>query len=435
KPSPLPPASILTAPGSAMLYSPCARRGAVARARQWTPAPPSRPRAARARPSPAVSRSCCPGGAVAAEQGRSAPCREARPRRPDGRRRGEVPAPTVGHPRPLRSPEAHPHGRRPPDHAHARPRGRGQRRRAASLAQSGRGPGERAPGPRRVPQGAGRPGRVTMPDLHYLTVSEAGELLRRREVSSLELTRAVLDRIDAVDGRVRAYVTVTADLALEQARAADERLARGEAGPLTGIPACIKDLIVTRGVRTTCSSKMLANFVPPYDAAVMERLNAAGVVMVGKSNMDEFAMGSSTESSAFFPTHNPWDLGRVPGGSSGGSAAATAAGECLFALGSDTGGSIRQPAALCGVVGVKPTYGRISRFGLVAFASSLDQIGPFARSVRDAATVLNAICGHDPLDSTSAPVEEPDFSAALSGEVRGLRVGVPREYFVEGMDA
>jgi aspartyl-tRNA(Asn)/glutamyl-tRNA(Gln) amidotransferase subunit A len=273
-----------------------------------------------------------------------------------------------------------------------------------------------------------------MPDLHYLTVSEAGELLRRREVSSLELTRAVLDRIDAVDGRVRAYVTVTADLALEQARAADERLARGEAGPLTGIPACIKDLIVTRGVRTTCSSKMLANFVPPYDAAVMERLNAAGVVMVGKSNMDEFAMGSSTENSAFFPTHNPWDLGRVPGGSSGGSAAATAAGECLFALGSDTGGSIRQPAALCGVVGVKPTYGRISRYGLVAFASSLDQIGPFARSVRDVALVLNAVCGHDDRDSTSAPLEVPDFTQALTPDLRGIRAGVPREYVPADLD-
>jgi aspartyl-tRNA(Asn)/glutamyl-tRNA(Gln) amidotransferase subunit A len=273
-----------------------------------------------------------------------------------------------------------------------------------------------------------------MPDLHYLTVSEAGDLLRRREISSLELTRAVLDRIAEVDSRVRSYVTVTADLALEQARAADERIARGEAGPLTGIPACIKDLIITRGIRTTCSSKMLENFVPPYDAGVMERLNAAGVVMVGKANMDEFAMGSSTENSAFFPTHNPWDLERVPGGSSGGSAAATAAGECLFALGSDTGGSIRQPAALCGVVGVKPTYGRVSRYGLVAFASSLDQIGPFARSVRDIALVLNAICGHDARDSTSAPLEVPDFTQALTTDLRGIRAGVPREYLPGDLD-
>ncbi len=273
-----------------------------------------------------------------------------------------------------------------------------------------------------------------MTDLHYLTISDAHDLLRRREISSVELTRAVLDRIAGVDGRVRAYTTVTDEGALAEARAADERIARGDAGPLTGIPACIKDVLCTAGVRTTCSSRMLENFVPPYDAHVVQGLRAAGAVMVGKSNMDEFAMGSSTENSAFFPTHNPWDLDRVPGGSSGGSAAATAAGECLFALGSDTGGSIRQPAALCGVVGIKPTYGRVSRYGLVAFASSLDQIGPFTRSVRDAALVLNGICGHDRRDSTSAPLEVPDFVAALGQDLRGLRVGVPREYLPDNLD-
>jgi aspartyl-tRNA(Asn)/glutamyl-tRNA(Gln) amidotransferase subunit A len=249
------------------------------------------------------------------------------------------------------------------------------------------------------------------------------------------LTEAVLERVRQLDGRVRAYVTVTEDLALQQAEEADARIARGDATPLTGIPVCIKDVICTRGVRTTCSSRILENFVPPYDAHVTERLRQAGAVFVGKSNMDEFAMGSSTENSAFFATHNPWDLDRVPGGSSGGSAAATAAGECLFALGSDTGGSIRQPASLCGVAGLKPTYGRISRFGLVAFASSLDQIGPFARDVRDCALVLNLVSGHDARDSTSAPIETPDFTAALSSDLAGLRVGVPIEYFPEDMDA
>jgi len=272
-------------------------------------------------------------------------------------------------------------------------------------------------------------------ELHYLTVREASRLLAQRQITSRQLTEAVLERIRQVDGRVRAYVTVTEDLALQQAEEADARLARGDATPLTGIPVCIKDVICTRGVRTTCSSRILENFVPPYDAHVTERLRGAGAVMVGKSNMDEFAMGSSTENSGFFPTHNPWDLERVPGGSSGGSAAAVAAGECLFALGSDTGGSIRQPASLCGVAGLKPTYGRVSRFGLVAFASSLDQIGPLARDVRDCALVMNFIAGYDPRDSTSAPLETPDFTAALSSDLAGLRIGVPREYFPEDMDA
>lgn len=271
-------------------------------------------------------------------------------------------------------------------------------------------------------------------DLTGLTIAQAADLLGRREISSRELTQAHLDRIREVDPRIRAYTTVTADLALAQADEADRRIAAGDATPLTGVPTGIKDVIVTKDVRTTCGSRMLESFVPPYDATVMERLHAAGAVMLGKLNMDEFAMGSSTENSAFFPTRNPWDLERVPGGSSGGSAAAVAAGMAVYTLGSDTGGSIRQPAALCGVVGVKPTYGRVSRYGLVAFASSLDQIGPLARTVEDAAIVLNAICGHDPRDSTSAPVETPDFTATLGRGVRGLRVGVPQEYLPSNLD-
>jgi len=269
-----------------------------------------------------------------------------------------------------------------------------------------------------------------MPDpLHRLTLSEAAELLRRREVSSLDLTRAALERIDQVDDRIHAFLTLTEELAEQQARAADERIARGEAGPLTGVPAAIKDVICTKGVRTTCGSRILDNFVPPYDAHVIERLKAAGLVMLGKTNMDEFAMGSSGENSAFGPTHNPWALDRVPGGGAGGGAA----GMAYYALGSDTGGSIRQPAALSGVVGFKPTYGRVSRFGLVAFGSSLDQIGPLTRSVRDAALVFEAIAGYDPRDSTSAQLELPDISGSLAVDLRGLRVGVPQEFLVEGM--
>jgi aspartyl-tRNA(Asn)/glutamyl-tRNA(Gln) amidotransferase subunit A len=266
-----------------------------------------------------------------------------------------------------------------------------------------------------------------------LTVHEAASLLRTRQISALELTEGVLDRVAAVEPAIQSYITLTEDLSRAQAREADRRLTAGDAPPLCGIPTCIKDVICTRGVRTTCGSRMLEQFVPPYDASVMERLNAAGIVLIGKGNMDEFAMGSSTENSAFHATHNPWDLTRVPGGSSGGSAAAVAAGEALFSLGSDTGGSIRQPAALCGIVGVKPTYGRISRFGLIAFGSSLDQIGPFSHDVEDAALILNAICGHDPRDATSAPVDTPDFSRDLRRGAEGLRIGVPREYFVETM--
>jgi aspartyl-tRNA(Asn)/glutamyl-tRNA(Gln) amidotransferase subunit A len=271
-------------------------------------------------------------------------------------------------------------------------------------------------------------------ELYNLTITEARGLLTKREISSQELTRAVLDRIEAVDGKVKAYITVIGDEAMAAAAAADQRIAAGEGSPLTGIPVCIKDVLTTRGIRTTCSSRMLEKFVPPYDAHVVERLKAAGAVAVGKSNMDEFAMGSSNENSAFFPTHNPWDLTRVPGGSSGGSAAATAAGECVFAVGSDTGGSIRQPAALCGVVGIKPTYGRVSRYGLVAFASSLDQVGPIARSVEDTAIVLNAIAGYDLRDSTSAPLEVPDFTAGLSGDLHGVRLAVPKEYLSGDLD-
>jgi len=266
-----------------------------------------------------------------------------------------------------------------------------------------------------------------------LTIHEAHRLLKNKELSSVELTTACLERIHEVEGSVHALVTVTDELALEQARKADELINKGDISPLTGIPVVIKDNMCTRGIKTTCSSKMLENFIPPYDATVVEKLNSAHAVMVGKANMDEFAMGSSTEHSAFFPTHNPWDLTRVPGGSSGGSAAAVATGEAIYALGSDTGGSIRQPAGFCSVTGLKPTYGRVSRYGLVAFASSLDQIGPLTRDVTDCALVLNTIAGYDNRDSTSVPISAPDFTKCLTADLRGLNIGIPKEYFVEGM--
>lgn len=270
--------------------------------------------------------------------------------------------------------------------------------------------------------------------LSSLTVSQARRLLDAGDVTALDLTRALLDRITAVEPRVQAFVTITADLAEEQARQADQMIRAGRAQPLTGIPIAIKDVLNTKGVRTTCSSRMLHNYVPVWSATVVERLTAQGAVCMGKTNMDEFAMGSSTEWSAFHTTHNPWDLDRVPGGSSGGSAAAVAAGEALLSLGSDTGGSIRQPAALCGVVGMKPTYGRVSRYGLVAFASSLDQIGPFSTDVDGCALLLQAIAGYDPHDSTSVDLPVPDYRSALTGDLRGVRLGVPRDYFVEGME-
>ena len=272
-----------------------------------------------------------------------------------------------------------------------------------------------------------------MSELWELTAHEAGDLLRKMEISSVELTEALLRRIEAVEPRIGAYLTVTADVALRQAQEADRAIARSEGGPLTGVPMQIKDLIATKGIRTTCASRMLESFVPPYDATVTRKLYAQKVVLLGKGNMDEFAMGSSTENSAFHPVHNPWDLERVPGGSSGGGAAAVAARECFYALGSDTGGSIRQPAALCGIVGLKPTYGLVSRWGLVAFASSLDQIGPLTRGVTDAALVLNAIAGHDPQDSTSIPRPVPDYTAALKADIKRMRLGVPREYYGEGV--
>ncbi len=273
-----------------------------------------------------------------------------------------------------------------------------------------------------------------MDRLYALKAWELRDLLELREVSAVEILDSVLGRIAEVEGEVRSYITLTEEEARSAAEAADVARARGEdAGAVAGIPMAVKDVLCTRGVRTTCGSRMLEEYVPVYDATVVKRLRAQGLTMVGKANMDEFAMGSSTENSAFFPTRNPWDLGRVPGGSSGGSAAAVAAGEAVWALGSDTGGSIRQPASFCGLVGLKPTYGLVSRYGLVAFASSLDQVGPITRDVRDCAVLLSLLAGHDPLDSTSLPVKAPDYLAALEGGVRGLRVGVPRELMQEGL--
>jgi aspartyl-tRNA(Asn)/glutamyl-tRNA(Gln) amidotransferase subunit A len=270
--------------------------------------------------------------------------------------------------------------------------------------------------------------------LYEMTAHRLHDLLGRKEITARELTESVLKRVEEVEGHIHAYITLTPEMALEQAAAADLRIQKGEAGPLTGIPLAVKDVICTRGVRTTCGSHILENFIPPYDATVTEKLKAAGAVIIGKTNMDEFAMGSSTENSFFGPTRNPWDLDRIPGGSSGGSAAAVAADECIISLGSDTGGSIRQPAACCGVVGMKPTYGRVSRYGLVAFASSLDQIGPFSKDVRDTALLLNAISGHEPRDSTSVDLPVPDYTRALEVDVRGMVLGVPQETFGRGID-
>ncbi len=267
-----------------------------------------------------------------------------------------------------------------------------------------------------------------------LTMVSARGLLDRGEVSSVELTRAFLDRIGAVEERVRAYITVDRDAALAQAAAADRRIAEGNAGPLTGIPISLKDVLCTEGMQTTAGSRILEGFVPPYDATVTARLKEAGAVILGKAAMDEFAMGSSSETCAFGAPRNPWDLERICGGSSGGSAAAVAACECLASIGSDTGGSIRQPASHCGIVGLKPTYGRVSRFGLLAYASSLDQLGPMTRDVADCALLLSVMSGHDPRDSTSVDEPVPDYGAALGRGVKGMRIGLPAEYFSAGLD-
>ncbi|HAE33838.1 MAG TPA: Asp-tRNA(Asn)/Glu-tRNA(Gln) amidotransferase GatCAB subunit A [Dehalococcoidia bacterium] len=270
-------------------------------------------------------------------------------------------------------------------------------------------------------------------DLRGLTIRYARELLDSKQLSSVELTDAYLSRIEEIEGEVNSFVTVTSEVASQQAVFADRLIALGEQGILTGIPMQLKDNFCTKGVLTTCSSRMLENFVPPYDSHVTERLKSLGAVMVGKGNLDEFAMGSSTENSAIKPTRNPWDLDRVPGGSSGGPAAAVAASQCTFSLGSDTGGSIRQPASFCGVVGMKPTYGLVSRYGLIAFASSLDQIGPLTTDVMDSALVLSQIAGYDRRDSTSLNVKIPDYSKNLEENLDGFRIGVPREYFTEGI--
>jgi aspartyl-tRNA(Asn)/glutamyl-tRNA(Gln) amidotransferase subunit A len=271
--------------------------------------------------------------------------------------------------------------------------------------------------------------------LYELTAHELHEKLKARETTAVELTQSIYDRIDAVEAQTKGYITLTKEIALGQAEAADAGFQRGdEMPPLAGIPTAIKDVVCTKGILTTCGSQILGDFISPYDATVMTKLHQEGIVMVGKTNMDEFAMGSSTENSAYQTTRNPWDVETIPGGSSGGSAAVVAAGEAICSIGSDTGGSIRQPAALCGVVGMRPTYGRISRFGLVAFASSLDQIGPFSKDVTDCAIMLNAICGHDPMDSTSVNLPVPDFTKSLINDVQGVKLGIPKEYFIAGMD-
>ena len=269
---------------------------------------------------------------------------------------------------------------------------------------------------------------------HFLTIHQLLEQLRAGELSSREATQACLDRVEKVDDRLNAFISVDAADALAQADAADQSRAAGDTLPLLGVPVAVKDVLAVKDQPLNCASKILGEFNSPYDATVIQKLRAAGAVVFGRLNMDEFAMGSSNENSAFGPARNPWNTDCIPGGSSGGSAVAVAADECIASLGSDTGGSIRQPAALCGCVGLKPTYGRVSRYGLVAFASSLDQVGPFTKDVRDAATLLQVIAGADEQDSTNVPEPVPDYSAALSGDVKGLRIGLPREYQVEGLD-
>ena len=273
-----------------------------------------------------------------------------------------------------------------------------------------------------------------MSELVTLSIGEALAKLDAGEITSVELTQAHLDQIKRVDDKVKAYLNLTAEQALEQAAVADAVRAKGEQKPLLGIPLAIKDVLSTKGVETTCGSQILKGYVPPFNATVVERLLDAGMVMLGKLNMDEFAMGSSNENSSYFPTHNPWDLERVPGGSSGGSAAAVAGFMAMGTLGTDTGGSIRLPGAFCGVTALKPSYGRVSRYGLIAYGSSLDCAGPLARNVEDAARLLQVIAGHDPKDATSMPLDVPDYLDELSGQISGLRIGIPKEYFVEGME-
>ena len=273
-----------------------------------------------------------------------------------------------------------------------------------------------------------------MENILDMTIAQIRGLLQKREISSVELTNYFLERIKRYDGNISSYIKVTGEHALKMAREADEKIAGGGKGQLLGIPLGIKDVYCTKGIETTCGSQILKGFIPPYDATIIRRLKDEGYVHLGRLNMDEFAMGSSTENSSFQTTKNPWDLSRIPGGSSGGSAAATAAGLCIASLGTDTGGSIRQPASLCGVVGMKPTYGRVSRYGLIAFASSLDQIGPITRNVSDCATMMNVIAGHDSMDSTSIPQPAPDYTAFLGRDIKGLRIGIPKEYFRDGME-
>ena len=265
--------------------------------------------------------------------------------------------------------------------------------------------------------------------------AELARLLRKREISSREITESALRRIENKDKTLNAFLTVTPEFALKQADSADKKFKEGkDISPVTGIPVAIKDNLCTKGIRTTCASKILEHYMPPYDATVVKKIMQKGAVLIGKTNMDEFAMGSSTENSAFGPTRNPWNIKRVPGGSSGGSACAVASGEAVLAIGSDTGGSIRQPASFCGVTGMKPTYGRVSRYGLISYASSLDQIGPIGRSVEDCAMLMDVIAGYDKRDTTSVNVPKPDFSGSLSSDINGLRIGLPKEYFVEGLD-
>lgn len=270
--------------------------------------------------------------------------------------------------------------------------------------------------------------------LHALTIHELQGMLATGQVSAVEVTRDVLDRIEKVEDKVRSYITLDPELALRQAEAADKKLKDGTGGPLCGIPLSIKDVLCTDGMRTTCGSRILENFVPPYDATTVAKLKKAGAVLIGKVSMDEFAMGSTSENCAFGSPRNPWNTGYICGGSSGGSAASVAAGECIASLGTDTGGSIRQPASHCGVVGLKPTYGRVSRYGLVAFASSLDQVGPLTKDVADCAQMMNVISGYDANDSTSVPLEVPDFRKALTEGLQGMTIGIPKEYFTKGLN-